>query len=258
MRFRLQATAALVAAVCLGVGIGWLVWGNESSEDEATALLPTPTPEATSEPPAPPTPTPEPGELISIAFGPQQIWNILNGTESGDRVTAIHQCAPVDVDWNDCIWQAMQQNGGSRDAFDFFKLTDGFLQDLEGEGTVKLGTIAYPWRANEIVQPILLGGDPPIVRVENPAVHPSVEDDPDYKRLERQHPDIWFWQTGPSLESASVEPDGGQSFIFRYRLLDGCHACEVLGYARVEYDFFPSGGLDIKSPRLLGVIEKDD
>lgn len=262
MRFRLLATAALVAAVCLGVGVGWLIWGNDSSEsrnDEATAQPPAPTSSAVSEATTPaPAATAEPGGLISISFGPEQIWRILDGPESGQRIAAFHDCAPINTDWDACVWQAMQQNGGSRDAFDFFELTDGFLQDLQGEGTVKLGTIAYPWRANEIVQLILLGGEPPIIEVENPPLHSAVEHDPGFTILQSQHPNIWFWPVGPILESASVEPDGSQSFIFRYRLLDGCHACEVLGYARVEFHFFSSGRLDLKTPELLDVIEKEN
>ena len=41
MRYRLLATAALAAAVCLGVGIGWLVWAHDSEggANEATAAI---------------------------------------------------------------------------------------------------------------------------------------------------------------------------------------------------------------------------
>jgi hypothetical protein len=239
------------------VAIGWLIWGSDS-DDEASTLAPTPTPEARSGTPSPPTPVPE--ALISIAFGPQQIWSFSDSRDPAQRgaIAALHECAPRDVDWNDCIWEVMQQYGASRDAFDFFRLTDGFLEDLQGEGTVRLGTIVYPWRANENVQPILLGGDPPIVELESPALHSAVEHDPGFTILQSQHPHIMFWGAGPSLESSSSTPDGSQVFIFRYRLLDGCHACEVLGYARIEFDFFPSGLLDITTPRLLGVIEKED
>jgi hypothetical protein len=265
MRSRFLATAALAAAVCLGIAIGWLIWGSDSSEppsDQAQAQ-PTPTPPAALQPTAPPsTPAPtataESGAMISIRFGPEQIWNIAEGPNSRQSLDAIYQCAPKDIDWNDCIWQAMQQNGGSRDAFDFFKLAGGFLQDLQGEGQVKLGTIDYPWRANEIAQPILLGGDPPVVEVENPPLHGAVEHDPGFTILQSQHPNVLFWGSSPTLESASVQPDGSQSFIFRYRLLDGCHACPVLGYARVEYDFLPSGRLVPSPPKLLGVIEKEN
>jgi hypothetical protein len=256
MRYRLRATAALAAAVCLGVGIGWLVWANDSEggANEATAGSPTSSPAPTAEPTAPrPTSTPEPGALISISFGPEQIWNIEEGTETRGRLDAIYQCAPRNSDYEDCISQAMQQNGGTRDAFDFFRLTSGFLQDLQGKGTVKLGTIAYPFRANEITQPILLGGDPPVIQVENPDLYGAVERDPGFTILQAQHPNLLFWGSGPALESASIAPDGSQSFIFRYRLLDGCHACAILGYARIEYDFFPDGRQ--QSLKLLNIVE---
>jgi len=262
MRFRLLATAALVAAVCLGVGIGWLLWGNgsgQSTDGEAEAQVPTPTASSSSTPTGePPTPapktTPQPGSLISIAFGLEQIWNIETGTETRGGIAAIYQCSLKDANSNDCIWQAMRQHGGSRDAFDFYKLTGGFLQDLQGEGIVKLGRIAYPFRANEIFQPILLGGDPPVIRVESPDMHGAVEHDPGFSIMQAQHPNLLFWGSSPTLESATVAPDGSQSFIFRYRLLDGCHACAVLGYARIEYDFFPDGR-QAAEPKFLNIVE---
>jgi hypothetical protein len=259
MRYRLLAAAALVAAVCLGVGIGWLVWGNnsENGTTETANRSPTATPVATNDATAPPlTSTPEPGALISISFDPQQIWNLLEGAETRGRLDAIYACASRVTDWNACIWQAMQQNGGSRDAFDFFKLTGGFLENLKDDGQVKLGTIVYPFRANENVQPILLGGDPPVIQVENPDLHGAVEHDPGFTILQAQHPNILFWGSGPALETASGAPDGGQSFIFRYRLLDGCHACAVLGYARIEYDFFPDGRQ--QTLKLLNIVESQN
>jgi hypothetical protein len=256
MRYRLQAAAALVAAVCLGVGIGWLVWGNDSENGvtETANGSPTSSPVATNEASVPPlTSTPEPGALISISFGPAQIWNLLEGTETRGRFDATYACAPKNPDYEDCISQAMQQNAGTRDAFDFFKLTGGFLQDLQGDAAVKLGTIAYPFRANEITQPILLGGDPPVIQVENPDLYGAIEHDPGFTILQAQHPNLLFWGSGPALESASVAPDGSQSFIFRYRLLDGCHACAILGYARIEYDFFPDGRQ--QTLKLLNIVE---
>ena len=45
---------------------------------------------------------------------------------------------------------------------------------------------------------------------------------------------------------------GGESFVFRYRLLDGCHACAIRGWARIEFDFAPDG--TYQRAKVLGVM----
>ena len=44
-----------------------------------------------------------------------------------------------------------------------------------------------------------------------------------------------------TLACGQALPGGGQRFIFSFVLLNGCHACEVAGYARVAFDFSPAG-----------------
>ena len=50
-------------------------------------------------------------------------------------------------------------------------------------------------------------------------------------------------------------PDGGQRFIFLYPIRDYCHACEIVGYAEVAFDFDASG--NFLGPRLLSLYEAD-
>jgi len=146
----------------------------------------------------------------------------------------------------------MQQNGASADAISFFQLTGWFLSDIQNSGIVQLGTILDPWLANENSEPALLGGTPAVVLPADHVSQASVEHDPGYAALLAAHPNLMFWGFGPRVQPMVQSPDGGQEFVFDYRLLDGCHACAILGYARFGFDFAPDGTFE--SARFLGLM----
>jgi predicted secreted protein len=68
--------------------------------------------------------------------------------------------------------------------------------------------------------------------------------DPLYNRLKKKYPAVTLWQgdrsegAPPLMEKAA---NGGQRFTVRYRLLNGCHACELLGYVRYIFKFDRTG-----------------
>ncbi len=45
-----------------------------------------------------------------------------------------------------------------------------------------------------------------------------------------------FWGSGPRYEGLESSPQGGQRFILRFRVLEGCHACATLAEVRVAFD----------------------
>ena len=144
----------------------------------------------------------------------------------------------------------MQQHGASAGAVAFYRLTAWFLTELEDTGVVKLGIILNPWRANEIVQSALLGGIPAVIfpEVEGRQVAVAVQFNETFRRLRAEYPDAIVWIPGSGIEGVEPSPQGGQRFILSYRVLDGCHACALLGEARVAFDFAPDGtymGLDL-------------
>jgi hypothetical protein len=185
---------------------------------------------------------------LSIAFGPSDVW-----MPSRDATTALHQC--VSANWT-CVAQVMQQEGASADAMAFYQLTGWFLADIQNTGLVQLGTVFNPWAANENDQPVLLGGIPavvlPHIAAQTDNFEGTVEHADGYDALKAAHPNIMFWAPGPKFVEMDMTDDGGQSFVFDYRLLDGCHACAILAYARFAFDFGPDGTNE--GTRFLGLI----
>ena len=185
--------------------------------------------------------------LINVEFGPSEIWN-----PSSDAITALHQCVNTSFT---CVQQVMQQDGASDDAIAFYRLTAWFLSDIQDTGTIQLATVFNPWRANENSQPALLGGIPPVLLPETAAnsdnFEITVEHTTAFAGLKATFPNVMFWAPGPTLESMDTLPDGGQRFVFDYRLLDGCHACAIVGTARFAFDFAPDG--TTAGNRFLGI-----
>jgi hypothetical protein len=61
-----------------------------------------------------------------------------------------------------------------------------------------------------------------------------------FSSLRRLHPQATVWpQAGSIVETR--RPGGGQRFIITRPIVDGCHACKLLGAARYAYDFAPAG-----------------
>jgi hypothetical protein len=182
---------------------------------------------------------------ITLDFGPQQVWQ-----PSQAAITELHKCTdPISLD---CVHKVMEQHGATADAFDFYHLTHWFLLDLKDTGgPVMSASVLDPWRANENTQPALIGGSPVVVYPED--VQVPVESDAGFKALQAEFPALIFWKSAATLETNAVTATG-ERFVFRYRLLDGCHACAVRGWARVEFDFAPDG--TFQRLKLLDIVRK--
>jgi hypothetical protein len=191
-----------------------------------------------------------PSPSIAVSFGPEATWN-----PEQEAIRGLHGCQYQAFT---CVQQVMQQHGATPDAIAFYRLTAWFLSGLQDTGRVQLGTILNPWRANENSQPALLGGIPAIVYPEQEATRLNLEGElehnADYTALKATHPDAMFWPSSPSFEGLDTSPQGGQRFVFRYRVLAGCHACATLAEVRVGFDFTPDG--TYQSFRLLNLVTR--
>jgi hypothetical protein len=219
--------ALLAVAAMATAGIGWAArrdWHEQSLSESKTG---------------------RPTTLITLGFGPQQVWRPSQAT-----IAELHKCAdPISLN---CVHTVMEQSGASADAFEFYHLTGWFLLELKStDGPVMLAMVADPWRANENEQPALVGGHPVIVYPED--VQVPVEDDAGFKALKADFPLLWFWKSGPTLETNAVTV-AGERFVFRYRLLDGCRACAIRGWARIEFAFGPDG--TYQPAKLLDVVRQ--
>src|SRR5215203_2405054 len=174
---------------------------------------------------------------LNVAFGPQTIWQ-----PSSQAIRELQMCTSLAAG---CIRGVMTAHGASQDAIAFYELTGWFLIEISDTGVVQSGKMLNPWRANENTQPVLLGGIPAVIEPEQEAeqvgFNAALMANAEFRALQVSHPDLLFWAPGPTPEGIDVSPRGGPRFIFRYAVLDGCHACARLASVRAAFDFSTDG-----------------
>ncbi len=165
--------------------------------------------------------------------------------------------------FEECVVSAMAKSGASPEAVAFTKSSGNlaYIRNFQETGRVDIAYVEYPFRANENQGILLVNGFPQIIDVDNLNALPrgELQRDPLYVHLVREFPDISIWSGDRSggkdilIETLS---GGGQRFILSYRLLDGCHACELLGYAKFAFQFDGLG--NFTGIKLMGVESQID
>ena len=159
------------------------------------------------------------------------------------------ECAPLSGDgFEACFVAGMRKSGASPQAVAFSQSIGnlGYMKALRKHGPVDIAFVVYPFRANENQGFLLVNGDRPQVDVDDPGLLSPMNliKDPRYIRLKTQYPAVALWPGDRSDSDYPLPertPDGGLRFMVRYRLLNGCHACELAGHARYAFEFDKTG-----------------
>ncbi|MFH1079856.1 MAG: protease inhibitor I42 family protein [Pseudomonadota bacterium] len=192
-------------------------------------------------------------------IGPEACWS----PEAQVLGTIRMACAPLaGTVFEKCFIAGMQKSGASPQAVAFTKSIGnlGYMEALRQYGPVDVAFVVYPFRANENHGFLLINGTPPQIDVDDLSLL-SPEDskkDPRYICLKQQYPAVALWpgdRSGKDFLRSERTPDGGQRFVVHYRLLNGCHACELAGYAGYAFEFDKNGRFS--GTKYLG-IEKPE
>jgi len=192
-------------------------------------------------------------------IGPRAVFSPKRDLET--KVIEEMQSCPVAVDAGapkiECVISILRQAGATPEALAFTVMLggEGYLESFRQMGKVDLATVAYPLRANENEGFMLVNGSPPTIQVEDfvHLKHIDIRKDPLYPAIARKFPRVEPWGHA-DFKAVQALPGGGQRFIFSFVLLNGCHACEVAGYAQVAFDFSAAGGF--LGTKLLRLTEK--
>ncbi len=170
-------------------------------------------------------------------FGPAAIWK-----PTPEDFAEFQRCHLQSSSPMDCVVSVMQSSGASPQAIEFTRLLNGeaFMESFEEFGAVDLAMIVYPIRANDNFQYVLINGTPRIVHAED-VWEMDISRDANYPALVRKYPNLLLWGGDNRFERTEQLLNGGQRFVFRYSLVNGCHACETDSYALVAFDFDSTG-----------------
>jgi len=150
--------------------------------------------------------------------------------------------------FGECFLEQMKKSGASHEAVEFAKLTgsEGFMRDFKNTGKVDVAYAVYPFRANENQLCFLVNGNPNMIDVDGYDYISKVnlKMNKIYNQISKIYPHISIWpgdRSGVDYPAVRKLPDGGEQFVFSYRLQDGCHACKLIGFANLGYSFNKAG-----------------
>lgn len=177
---------------------------------------------------------------------PRAVWRPVAGALDSVRA----KCGADPQTLESCALDAMSGSFASPAAIQFSKSLAGsgviYLREFRKAGRVDIGYIEYVFRANELEGVVLLNGDPSPIDVDNPnhLTREMLARNSVYAELAAKHPNISVWpadRTNPRQPEVLPRSDGGQDFLVRYLLRDGCHACAEIANARVVFSFDLNG-----------------
>lgn len=153
----------------------------------------------------------------------------------------------------------MHKMGASPEALRFAELTDtsGYLRHFVDTGIVDIAYVCYPFRANDNYGVTLVNGRPGMIDVDDfEYVDLTVlKQDSTYLKIIDDYPDAAVFPGDRYLYNQPIVeqlPDGGERFIVRYSLKNGCHACMEVGFVDFAFDFNRQG--DFTGTRLVNVV----
>lgn len=123
---------------------------------------------------------------------------------------------------------------------------DGWLRNFRDVGRVDIAYITYPFRANGNEGVLLVNGSPALVDLDDMKKLPmaDLKSDPVWAKLIARKPNAAVF---PGDRFSTLHPvgiidaDGSERFVVDYTVVDGCHACAVLGAAFFTFEFNAKG-----------------
>jgi len=188
-------------------------------------------------------------------IGSGAAWN----PDSSFREKVVERCSSPGVqDFGECFVSAMKDAKAPAEAVAFAGRigNTGYVRGFRETGVVDIASVAYPFRANENNGCFLVNGDPPVIDIDDFAITQKIDltKDKRYEEIASGFPKVELWpgdRWGADCIIPATTREGRQRFLVTYRLLNGCHACEFLGSARVAFDFDSTG--KFLGTELLGI-----
>lgn len=157
-----------------------------------------------------------------------------------------------------CVVAEMRKLGVTDQAVSFTNLTKGeaYMTHFRELGKVDIAQICqFVYNSPELCdREILVNGLPVMVDPYDYVFDIDIRDQPEYSSLARKFPEVTISPMYGFLVDRSL-PKGGQRFIFKFRLVNGCRACDTAGSALVGFDFDQRG--QFIGTKLIGLKEAE-
>ncbi len=184
-------------------------------------------------------------------IGSSAVWKMPDSF----RTMVLKKCgdATQPPSFAECFIKQMQQGGAPAAAVAFtrelYKASNGDVGIMYGfhkVGPVDIAWINYPLRANTNDGLLFVNGQPAILNVEDLKAldQTSMQQDPQFQNTKAQFPNASVWpgdRDGTTWPNSQPGANGGVQFTVGYPLINGCHACERVGFAMFNWNFDSKG-----------------
>ena len=177
----------------------------------------------------------------SKSFGPDAVW--ADGDKVMPEIVKACDSAPK---FPACFAEQMARRApAAAVAFTRALHNEVWMRGFRPTGQVDVAHVLYPFRANENSGWLFVNGSPAFFDPDDfKRLEGELKNDPAWARVTSQYPKAELFpgdRAGTVGPVAMEYPDGSQEFIADYRVMDGCHACAVLGHAFFSFEFNPKG-----------------
>jgi hypothetical protein len=149
-----------------------------------------------------------------------------------------------------CLLRAMRAGGASSKAIAFarwyyaFSEGDSAFADRLVKprfGVVSIAEIELPGRANTNWIYIFVNSKPTVINPEEAfTTKLPWKNNASFLAIKRAHPNAGVFPN-EDFVGESARPSGGQRFTIAAPIIDGCHACALVGIVYIGFDFGPLG-----------------
>jgi hypothetical protein len=147
-----------------------------------------------------------------------------------------------------CMFDALKANHAPAETLEFLKMLQdeapsdelGYPTNFYGKGGVKVVELFIPGLGMAGVTDFaFINGTRAAVRPTD-NIEAAATANPDYQNFRLQYPQVTPWDS-LVFKKEVIQADGSQQFQFEQTLLNGCHACAVLGLLDIGYNFDKRG-----------------
>lgn len=156
--------------------------------------------------------------------------------------TARHQ------NFGTCFLEQMKKSGASGNAIEFARMTgnQGYLRDFKKFDNISVAYSVFPFRANENQVCYLVNSPHEMIDIDDYKLMPvkEIQKNKTYQKILKNYPNMDIWpgdRSGTDYPQFNRLSNNGIRLIANYKLQNGCHACEIVGYANFAFDFDSSG-----------------
>lgn len=166
--------------------------------------------------------------------------------KQADAMKIFKKCTASATDpsnYQQCLLDAMQSKGANDQSIAFLKYASGWITEDQAHGNITIVHAFIP-AADHDDGYFVISNDGTILDVDDATILNDIDitKNTAYQTIIKNYPSATIWPGNhQGFPDVTTSPQNSPRLIFTYTLLNGCHACEIAGTAKIAFDFDDDG-----------------